>query len=273
MKCPSCLAPVNFSRKDCPRCGAVYQEAFESKAWAEHHRKKTARTAHPARRHKAGGRSSAWAAGAGAAAILVIGWAVLAPPPGLPLPAGARRIESHGFALAAPAGWSADFTESPRQELVCAARLSQGPVAVEVLVGERSLYDRARTAEGARRLAETQFNGGEARLESVAEEEIDRLPALRLKVSGGRVYLPSPSAGRLASPLHAPAPRYESLEFSGELVAVRGAGRSYLIKISSDRDSLSRQSRSVEALLNSFRVTRRPLTLAHLRQALTGAGP
>ena len=254
LKCPSCRRPVDFSRDTCRHCRVVYREVFEARAWTAKGKPFSRTAVKPPR---LGGRLAACAGGVVVAAACA--WRLLSPPPGLPLPADAKENASLGFAFSAPAGWSVDASERIREGLVSAARLSDATTSVEVLVGPRALAAQARAPVGAARLASDQFNGSAVRLESTEDIEVDRLPAVRLKVSGGRMYLPSPNAGRRVSPLGQPAPRYESLEFAGELVAVSGSGCSYLIKISSGRDELERHRRLVDGFLSSFRVTRRPL--------------
>jgi hypothetical protein len=273
VKCPNCLIPVNFARQRCPRCGVAYQAAFESRAW-DRRKMRRDESKRQGREYRRPARFSVvfylWLGATAAAALL---WIFISPPAGLPMPLRATESRSHGFAYAVPAGWTVDAAELPKQGLVSAARLSNGLVKVEVLVGPSSLYDDALTGDGALRLVQNQFNGADVRLEAVVPAEVDRLPALRLRVAGGRTILPSPNAGLQGSGTTNPAPRFEALEFAGELTTVRGAGRSYLIKAAADRDSLTRARDGLDRLVDSFRVTRRPLSLAHLREVLTGAAP
>jgi len=252
LNCPDCKTPVDFSRKSCPRCKVLYQEAFESRAWAALKKpKKRRQPARLAKKHKV----FAGVLVLAAAAALV--YQFLPAPEGLaPLPGAVAS--ARGFAVAAPASWTADFSELDRGGRLSAARLSDGTTAVEILVAPELVFQRARQAAGAAELASLEFNGDEVRLESFSELEIDRLPAVRLTVAGGRTYLPSPNAGKALPGLAQPAPRYESLEFGGQLIAIPGGGCSYLVKITSSRDELLRQKRLLDGLLGSLRITRRP---------------
>lgn len=252
MKCPDCRTPVDFSRKACPSCKVLYQEAFEARAWAAFRRGKKARPAVRLTRSQSAALAVAALAAAGVFAYLL--WPA---PEGLPLPP--KPLSSlRGFALAVPAGWTADLAEQERGGRVSAARLTDGTTSVEILASSEREFVRARSAAGAAELAAAEFNGSDSGLESISELEIDRLPAVRLTVAGGRTYLPSPNAGKRVSELGRPAPRYESLEFGAELILVPGRGGSYLIKISSSRDELRRQRRLLDGLIGSLRITRRP---------------
>jgi hypothetical protein len=239
MKCPNCLAPVNFSRRECARCGVVYQDVFEKRAREEHESKKKQHARH---HRKPRAKALGWLAVPAAAFAL---WVVTAPPPGLPVPKGAKGGD--GYAYTTPEGWSAN-----------GSRLTNGTLSAEIEVEPASVASEARSA--AQALARSEFNGDEVRVDSVSELEVDRLPAVRIDVSGGRVTLPSTSAGARTSDLQKPAPAFESLPFAGELFAVSGEGCTYVLKIWSDKDTLSRRRAMVERLVGSFRVTRRPRT-------------
>ena len=190
----------------------------------------------------------AFAAAAFLAMVLV--WKQLSPAVGPP-PWGAVEDLRYHFTVIAPAGWAVDHTAQPRGASAEVLRLGQGATNISVVVGPSDLFEEAASKDGAAALLRAQFNGAQPRLESIETLDIDGLKALRLSGSGGRVVMPSSSAGGLH-------PSLESLEFSGVLVLVPGAGQTYLIKVSSDRGELQRQKKAVDGFLASFRVTKRP---------------
>jgi hypothetical protein len=190
------------------------------------------------------------------------GWKLAQPPAGLPLPAGAFISERAHLAFRTPAGWR---LSPPPESGRTVARLSDGLLTLQVSVTEPDW-----TPAEPSRLVGSAFDLADLRLESVDHIQVDRLPAMRLRVTGERVPLPSPNRGARLSPLQQPAPDLERLPFRGLLVRVPGAGRDYLIKAYGDDAYMLSQELRIGEFLDSFRVTLRPLSAAHLRASPLG---
>lgn len=245
MKCPKCQAAFTTTESHCAQCGVDLLAAMEARAAVP-----AAPRAERTRRSDSRG-PSVRILGAGAAFfILLFLWRQLSPDVGPP-PWGAVEDLRYHFTVIPPSGWAVDHTARPRGGSAEVLRLAKGATNITVLVGPSELYESAVSEDGASALLQSEFNGTQPRLESIDAIAVDGLKAARLSASGGRVVMPSSSAG----PLH---PSLESLEFRGLLVLVQGAGRTYLIKVSSDRGELERQAKPLEEFLASFRVTKRP---------------
>lgn len=246
LDCPKCGRPHFPGEERCSACGIVFMEWLLARA----NRGVAVRSRAALAALGTGHRAAPWLLGGAAlaaAAALMLGLA----PAGLPPAAGAQRDAARGFSFVPPPGWRLDPVSEREGSLSEAASLSAEGARIQVLVGPPSLWEEAASPLGAERLAAAEFNGMDARLDGAERLEVDRLEALRLRVSGGHAVLPAGGAARAASadPL---------LEAAGALVVLPGDGRSYVLKFIGDRRDLSRFERTAEGFLSSFRVHARP---------------
>ncbi|MFA6030466.1 MAG: hypothetical protein WC969_11480 [Elusimicrobiota bacterium] len=247
LDCPKCGHAHFPGEERCSACGIVFMEWLLARA----NRGVAARSRAALAALGAGHRATPWLLGGAAlaaAAALLLGLS----PAGLPPAAGAQEDSARGFSFVPPPGWRLDGSSEREGALSEAASLSAEGARIQILVGPPSLWQEAVSPAGAERLASSEFNGMDARLEGTDRLEVDRLEALRLRVSGGHAVLPAGGASRASrtDPL---------LEAAGELVVLPGSGRSYVLKFIGDRRDRSRFERTAADFLAAFRVRERPL--------------
>lgn len=262
--CPKCGRAEDAAKERCGACGLVFLEWFERRAWGPGSRHASFDKApKPRPRARKRGLSSGWllagalACGAGAAACLRGLWIVGGPRAGSPLPPQAFVDQADGFAFAPPSGWEFGLVDRAEGGYRQVVRLSRGAATIDVVVGPGSLAEEL-GKERAYALIQNSFNGAELQVQSAEQTSLDGLPAERIEASAARAYLPSPNAGKAPTPLHAPAPKFESVEARAVLVVASLGGRSYLIKIFSEKEQFQADRAAIEAFLSSFRVFRRP---------------
>jgi hypothetical protein len=261
VKCPRCSTTTDARAPACSGCGVDLLQAFEGRAWQSEVDRaaalKSGRRPAKSRARRALALSAALAAAFGAATAARV-WMAL-PTQGRVLPPDARRAAGCAFVL--PRGWHEE--PPPSGPWTGLARVTDGVSAIDVLSAPASLVEQARTGPGATAAAASAFNGAEPRVEFEGALVVDGIEALRLRVSGGRAYLPSAEEGRSRGG-SLPAPRLESQALRGELVLVPAASATLVIRAVAGEAAAPALSRALAAFYDGFRVLARPAALRSL---------
>ena len=249
-KCPKCGHPHFLGETRCLSCGIVFLAWLEAKAKAPKPLPPPPPKPKP-KRHVLG-----WSAAILAAAG-VSAWLGLLPPSSMPLPDKARADAEHKLAFVPPYGWKLEPSVRTTGPVVEAARLSAEGALIQVLIGPAAL-----ASSGGAELVASEFQGSGWRLDSSDEVDVDRLQAVRLRVSGGFGVM------KLDDDPWMPPPG----QLKGTLVVLPGSGRSYLIKLLSANGDAERFEKPFSEFLASFRAHDRPLRVENLRWVLLPPG-
>jgi hypothetical protein len=282
--CPHCGGAAPKGAVECAGCGLVFAK-WKARAGAPTPRPADAPGSLESWRRKrlaAGAKGAAWFC-----AVLLVVWAALRPPAGLPASPEALADPERGFAVALPPGWTVVRRNVARGETVLAVEASpEGSDAwlSAVVVEGDGLPDGLAPGkrDGLPRLLGEAFPGasGDLSYTKPTRVRVDNLKALRLEGDGSRTLRREVQSAVSVDPWVQrmreakglpPAP----VEFVSQVVedsrrlrfvvqAVPGAGRRFAVGVIGDQDAFLARKPEVEAWLASFRVTERPLSPAHL---------
>ena len=221
-----------------------------------------------------------------AAAMLLV-WAVIRPPAGLPLPAGALTDDELGFAVAVPPGWKVSRKDVARPETVLA--LEAVPESADawlqaVVVEGDGLPDDLAPGErrGLPKLLGAAFGDATSDLSYLKplRVRVDNLKALRLEGDGSRTTSQTVQSAVNVDPWVQRQRELKGLpptpvEMVNKVVedkrrirfvvqAVAGAGRRYAVGVIGEEAAFLDRRAEVDAWLDSFRVTTRPYSVTHL---------
>lgn len=282
--CPHCGAAVDGRAAECAGCGLVFAK-WRPKAAPAAGAVPAAEASLEgwrARRLHSGLKGAAWFG-----AALFVAWTALKPPGGRPVPADALRDPALGFSVSLPAGWTVRRRDVARPETVLA--LEAGPQGADawfsaVVVEGSGLPEDLAPGErgGVPRLLGAAFPeaGSDLTYLYPTRARADNLKALRLEGTGSRRTSRTVEAAVDVDPLvqrlreHRGLPPQpvtyvtkvveEQHRVRFAVLAVPGAGRRYAVGVIGDEAAFLARQAEAEAWLESFRVTRRPLSLEHL---------